>query len=199
MRRNVVLIDFESVQPESIEALNHDHYQVLLFCGANQTKVSLEIAATLQKLGPRAQYIKITGVGPNALDFHIAYYIGRLAAEDPSTAFHIVSRDKGFDPLVEHLKAQKLLAIRSESVPVIRTAKNGVKRPPLERAEAFIAKLKSKQVAKPKTEKALGSALKSHFQLGTEEADVVQIMRAMVTTGYISIEAGKVMYTESAT
>jgi hypothetical protein len=199
MRRNVVLIDFESVQPESIEALNHDFYYVLLFCGANQTKVPLEIAATLQKLGPRAQYIRIAGVGPNALDFHIAYYIGRLAAEDPSTAFHIVSRDKGFDPLIQHLKAQKYLAIRSESVPAIRTAKNTEKRPPSERAEAFIAKLKAPKAAKPKTEKALGSAIKSHFQPGVEEAEVAQILRAMVLTGFISIEAGKISYAESAT
>lgn len=73
MRRNIVLIDFESVQPDSIEALNHEHFHVLLFCGANQSKVAFEIAATLQKLGPRAEYVKISGVGPNALDFHIAY------------------------------------------------------------------------------------------------------------------------------
>lgn len=37
MRRNVVLIDFESVQPDSIDVLNHEHFQVLLFCGANQS------------------------------------------------------------------------------------------------------------------------------------------------------------------
>lgn len=199
MRRNVVLIDFESVQPDSIEALNHDHFQVLLFCGANQTKIAFEIAATMQKLGPRAQYIKIAGVGPNALDFHIAYYIGRFAAEDPSAFFHIVSRDKGFDPLIQHLKAQKVLTIRSESVVDIPIVKNGTKKPPIERAEAFIAKLKEPKVTKPRTEKTMGSAIKAHFQPGVEEAEVAQILKAMVASGFISIEAGKIIYAESAT
>lgn len=53
MQRSVVLNDFESVQTDSIEALNHEHFQVLLFCGANQTKVPIEIASTLQKLTRR--------------------------------------------------------------------------------------------------------------------------------------------------
>ena len=199
MRRNVVLIDFESVQPASIEALNHDHFQVLLFCGANQTKVPFEIAATLQKLGPRAQYIKIAGVGPNALDFHIAYYIGRLVIEEPSAFYHIVSRDKGFDPLIQHLKTQKVLAIRSESIEDIPIVKNGARKPPIERAEAFISKLKEAKVSKPRTEKTMSSAIKAHFQPGVEEDEVAQILKAMVATGFISIQAGKIIYAESAT
>lgn len=199
MRKNVVLIDFESVQPDSIEALNHEHFQVLLFCGANQTKVSFEIAATLQKLGSRAQYIKIAGVGPNALDFHIAYYIGRLVTEEPSGFFHIISRDKGFDPLIQHLKSQKVFAIRSESIAEIPIIKNGAKKAPIERAEAFIAKLKEHKVTRPRTAKTMGSAIKAHFQPGIEETEIAQVIKAMVATGFISIEAGKIVYTESAT
>ncbi|MEZ0371711.1 MAG: PIN domain-containing protein [Candidatus Sericytochromatia bacterium] len=194
MRSNVVLIDFESVQPDSIEALNQEHFQVLLFCGAHQTKVPFEIAMTLQKLGARAQYVKISGTGPNALDFHIAYYIGKLTAEQPGTFFHIVSRDKGFDPLIQHLKAQKILALRSESIPQIPIIKNGTQKPPAERAAAFIATLKKPKVSKPRTEKTMSSAIKAHFQPGVEDSEVVKILKAMVATGFISIEAGKVVY-----
>ena len=197
MRRNVVLIDFESVQPDSIEALNQDHIHVLLFCGANQTKIPFELAATLQKLGARAQYIKISGTGPNALDFHIAYYIGKLAAEELGTFFHIVSRDKGFDPLIQHLKAQKILCVRSESIAEIPIVKNGARKLPVERADAFIAKLKEPKVTKPRTEKTMGSAIKAHFQPAIEEAEVQQILNAMVATGFISIDVGKIVYAES--
>jgi hypothetical protein len=199
MRRNVVLIDFESVQPDSIEALNHEHFRVLLFCGANQSKVPFEIAVILQKLGARAQYIKIAGAGPNALDFHIAYYIGKLAAEEPGAFFHIVSRDKGFDPLIQHLKAQKILLARSESIAEIPIIKNSAKKHPTERAAAFIAKLKEPKVTKPRTEKTMSSAIRAHFQPGIEEAEVAQILKAMVATGFISIEAGKIVYAQSAT
>ena len=197
MRRNVVLIDFESYQPDSIEDLNHENFRVLLFFGANQSKVPFEIAATLQTLGQRAQYVKISGTGPNALDFHIAYYIGRLAVEEPGAFFHIVSRDKGFDPLIEYLKAHKILAARAESIAEIPFVKKSARKPPAERAETFIAKLKRPEVTKPRTEKTMSSAIRAHFQPAIEESDIAQILQAMVATGFISIEAGKIIYAQS--
>jgi hypothetical protein len=67
---------------------------VIVFLGANQGNLPFEVAVSLQQLGSRAEYIEISGRGPNALDFHIAYYIGRLAAEEPSAYFHIISRTR---------------------------------------------------------------------------------------------------------
>ena len=69
LRTNYVLIDFESVQPESLAALEHDHFKVLVFVGATQTKVSFKLASEMQRMGDKAEYIKIAGSGPNALDF----------------------------------------------------------------------------------------------------------------------------------
>jgi len=45
----------------------------------------------VHELGERAQYIVLETAGSNALDFHIAYYLGVLAAADPSAFFHIIS------------------------------------------------------------------------------------------------------------
>jgi hypothetical protein len=197
MRKNVVLIDCENVRPDSIEALNHEHFRVHLFCGANQSNVPFEIAATVQTLGPRAKYVKISGVGPNALDFHIAYYIGKLAVEEPDAFFHIVSRDKGFDPLIKHLKANNILSARAESIAEIPCVKNGARKPPAERAETFIATLKKPKVTKPRTEKTMSSAIRAHFQPAIEEPEIAQILQAIVDTGFISIDAGKIVYAQS--
>src|SRR6476660_6471453 len=102
MRHNIVLIDFENVQADSLHLLASEHFRVLLFVGANQSKLPFETVAAMQKLGVRAEYVKITGNGSNALDFHIAYYIGVLSTSEPSPYFHIVSKDTGFDPLIQH-------------------------------------------------------------------------------------------------
>jgi hypothetical protein len=64
-------------------------------------KISLETARALQAFGPDVEYVQMDGNGTNALDFHIAYYIGRLAAEYPDAYFHIISKDTGFDPLIK--------------------------------------------------------------------------------------------------
>src|SRR5687767_2649597 len=108
VRPNIVLIDFESVQPASLEVLAADHFKVKVFVGATQTKLPFDLVTAIQRMGDRAEYIKISGVGPNALDFHIAYYIGRIASQEPDAFFHIISKDTGFDPLIQHLKDNKI-------------------------------------------------------------------------------------------
>ena len=90
MKTNYVLIDYENVQPEAMAVLEKEHFKVIVFVGANQTKVTFEVASVLQRLGDKAEYVKITGNGSNALDFHIAFYIGQLAAQEPEAYFHIV-------------------------------------------------------------------------------------------------------------
>jgi hypothetical protein len=116
MKMNYVLIDYENVQPERLSVFDAEHFKVLVFVGANQTKLSFEAAAALQKMGSKAEYIKISGQGSNALDFHVAFYIGHIAAQEPTAHFHIISKDAGFDPLVQHLKSRKLLVARYQDV-----------------------------------------------------------------------------------
>lgn len=116
LRLNYVLIDYESVQPEALSVLYEDHFRLIVFVGATQAKVSFETAAALQRMGNRADYVKIAGTGPNALDFHIAFYIGQLALQESSPYFHIISKDTWFDPLIQHLKSRKIFAARWRDV-----------------------------------------------------------------------------------
>lgn len=55
MRTNYVLIDYENVQPEAMSALNKEHFKVIVFVGANQAKVTFEVASVLQHMGQRAE------------------------------------------------------------------------------------------------------------------------------------------------
>ena len=129
MRINYVLIDLENVQPASLAGLDAEFFKILIFVGTAQTKIPFELANAAQKLGTRVTYIKIAGNGRNALDFHIAYYIGRLALEDPTAYFHIISKDTGFDPLIQHLKSQKIGASRSKEIgeiPLLKDRKSVV-------------------------------------------------------------------------
>lgn len=120
---NYVLIDFENVQPRNLELLQKHPFEVYVFVGENQTKIPYDLAEAMQAMGEKARHIKISGNGPNALDFHIAFYIGQLAAEDPEGYFHIISKDQGFDPLIRHLRNQKIKALREKDlaeIPLLR-------------------------------------------------------------------------------
>ncbi|HEX5339549.1 MAG TPA: PIN domain-containing protein, partial [Gammaproteobacteria bacterium] len=61
MRINYVLVDYENVQPEALALLDAEHFKVIVFVGANQTKVTFEAAEALQRMGGKAEYIKISG------------------------------------------------------------------------------------------------------------------------------------------
>lgn len=169
MRTNYVLIDYENVQPSALSVLEKEHFKVIVFVGANQAKVTFDVAAQLQRLGSSASYVKISGNGPNALDFHIAYYIGHLAAAEPDAYFHIISKDTGFDPLIAHLKAKKIFACRSKDIgdiPIVKAA-NSKTQP--EKIAVVVANLKQRGASKPRTVKTLSSTISSLFQKALAE------------------------------
>ena len=194
MRINYVLIDFENVQPESLAGIQQDHFKVLVFVGANQTKIPFKVAQAMQAMGAKAEYVKIAGNGSNALDFHIAFYIGQLAAADPTAFFHIISKDTGFDPLIAHLKAKKILAARETSIRDIPLIKTAVTKTPADRLQIVLEKLRMPKATKPRTLKTLASHIKSQFQKQLSDADVSDLIDAMSKSGHITVTDTKIAY-----
>ena len=194
MRTNYVLIDFENVQPSSLEQLDHDHFKVFVFVGAHQGKVPFELAASLQQLGDRAQYIKISGNGPNALDFHIAYYIGRLAATDPAAYFHIISKDEGFDLLIQHLKTKKIFVGRSTAISEIPFVKVSNSKSSAERIELIRGRLQQLKAAKPRTTKTLSSTIAALFQKQLSNQEVSGLIDELAIQGHVNVSGTKVTY-----
>ena len=194
MRTNIVLIDFESVQPASLSALAADHFKLKVFVGATQNKLPFDLVTAMQRMGERAEYVKIAGVGPNALDFHIAYYIGRISCDEPEAFFHIISKDTGFDPLVQHLKDQRIFCGRWPSLEEIPAVKAMHVKTPDERARVFLCRLHQPNAAKPRTEKTLRSSVAAHFQKQLTDAEISAVINALQGPGHLSIIAGKVTY-----
>lgn len=91
MPTNYVLVDYENVQPNDVDFLKAPTLKVKVFLGPTQSKVPVSLAQALQPLGANAEYVQLETAGTNALDFHIAFYIGALSHQDPSAHFHIIS------------------------------------------------------------------------------------------------------------
>lgn len=194
MRTNYVLIDYESVQPENLSALKHDHFRVVLFLGAHQSKIAYETAAALQRMGSNAEYVKISGTGPNALDFHIAFYVGQLAAREPEAYFHIVSKDTGFDPLISHLKTLKLRALRVKKVSDIPIIKAGNAKSMPDRIAVILADLGKRGAAKPRTVATLTSTIGALFLKQLSADEISALLKALQEFGHVSVSGNKVSY-----
>ena len=116
LKLQYVLIDYENVHVKSLALLHGERFRVRVFLGKSNTKIHSDLAIAMQKMGERADYIMLESSGSNALDFHIAYYLGIFVTADPTASFHIISKDRGFDPLVEHLKTRSIDAARVASI-----------------------------------------------------------------------------------
>ena len=112
-----VLVDFENVQPD-LSALAGTPYKVKIFFGAKQqeSRVPFKLLDAVMALGGNAEAIKITRSGSNAVDMHIAWYIGGLLEREPHAKIHIVSGDSDFDPLLEFLAARGVDCRRTKTL-----------------------------------------------------------------------------------
>ena len=195
MPTNYVLIDFENVQPKNLSILANHPFKVFVFIGANQTKVPRHVAVAMQALGDRAKYVEIDGSGPNALDFHIAYYIGELAGIDPAGHFHVISKDRGFDPLIRHLKGKKI-QIRRESdlaeIPNLRIPKKAKKD---DMIDAIVKNLVGRGQSRPRKVKTLQNTINSLVAENLDKAKLTALVSELQKRKFIIVDKGNVKYT----
>jgi hypothetical protein len=187
MRAHYVLIDYENVQPNDLALLEGQPHEVVLFVGAQQAKVSLALAAALQPRGPLGRYVQISGNGRNALDFHIAYELGVLATKDPSASFRVISKDTGFDPLIEHLRSKQLDVYRCESLAELIS-------PSDDQIVAVITRLVGMGSARPRRAKTLANTINAMFGKELEEQAIQGLIDALARRHEITVKDGKVTY-----
>jgi hypothetical protein len=108
MPKRLVLVDFENVQKLDLSILDAS-YRAIVFVGASQVPPKAHRFS-------RVDFQKIEGNGKNALDFHIAFYLGRTFETAPDTECIVLSKDKGYDPLLVYLKKNGLSCRRIVSL-----------------------------------------------------------------------------------
>jgi hypothetical protein len=214
MAANYVLVDFENVQPDSLEALASGAFRVKVFVGAQQAKgrVSFEFSESMQKLGSHAEYVRIARSGPNAVDMHIAYFVGRLLEKEPHASLYIISRDTDFDPLVEYLQANgsncrrvrsiaELVKFAPRAAPVPKSASRAAPPSPAKKAQsdrlAPIIKHLHSLRGKPATRKSLVTTIGSYFKQhggALAEKVVEQLIDELIRLKYVSQSGTKVSY-----
>lgn len=203
MKTNFILIDFENVQPENLSLLHGGDFKILVFVGALQTKLPRPLVLKLQSLGDLAEYVEISGSGRNALDFHIAYYLGRLAAAHPSATFHLITRDTGFDLLLKHLKTKKISCQRYACLSEIPGLKRESAAPAPTKvkieqipavAEKVSAILAKNTTNRPRTLRKLCSFLKPFLGTHVTEARISELVEALGRAGALTVTDTKVTY-----
>lgn len=183
-----LFVDFENISPETVSEIPSDQ-TVFIFTGEKQTRIKTDLVASLMDRGAKARLIRINGDGKNALDFHIAFYLGRLSESDKGASFKILSRDKGFDALIRHLKESEVSCERIEKLPGRSPPKVELKA----KLSAFAAHLNGlSEKARPKKVSKLKAYLKNW--INKDELMVEPIFKGLIAGNRIEVEGERIKY-----
>ncbi len=193
---NHVFVDFENVHQIDVSVIGAKSVNFTLLLGAKQTKLDAGMVEKLMEHAASVQLIRLASSGKNALDFTLAYYVGRTVSADPAAYIHIVSKDTGFDPLVEHLRSRHIHARRHDSFATLTfsgTAKVeavAAKAEPARQEEPLnrvLEHLRKNVANRPKKKKTLLSHLKSQLGKNATDADAAGLLEKLQKAGHVSI------------
>ncbi|HVN45519.1 MAG TPA: PIN domain-containing protein [Steroidobacteraceae bacterium] len=202
MNDTMLLVDFENVGKIDLAAVP-DGYVVALFFGAAQKSVPKEFLKAAVKLRERFVSIDIEGQGKNALDFHIAYYLGQYLTQSPKVPCVILSKDRGFDPLIKHLglrgfKVRRANSLREACPPgaaVTRRPTSARESASVHVHEAALQWLSaSTSNRRPRTRKALAAYLYSRFAKKITEEELMNLIERLIASGQLSEANGRIAY-----
>lgn len=103
---NHVFVDLENVKSIDATVIGGKNLKMHLFLGPQNKKLDVDVVEQLLGNAQAVQMVRTVTVGKNALDFVLAYHLGQAVLTDPKGYFHIVSKDAGYDALVELLKSR---------------------------------------------------------------------------------------------
>jgi hypothetical protein len=194
---NHVFVDFENIHEIDLAVVGRNSVSFTLLLGPRQTKLDVTLVEKLMEHAASVHLVRLSSTGPNALDFTLAYYIGCTVAADPTGYFHIVSKDKGFDPLVEHLRTHHIRAHRHDdfaSLPFLAssTSKTATGHDPYSRALDHLRKCPNNR---PTHRKKLVNCMRALLGNGTAEEQIHVLIEGLLQSRQLTIDAdGAVSY-----
>ena len=161
--------------------------KVIIFIGAKQPKI--DFGNKKYDFPVEMILIQLKATQENNLDFHLSYYLGKYESEAPKNiSFDVISNDKGFTPLIAHIKkngrACKQIKALPVSSPTVTTSKN-----------KLITSLTSKPKEKrPQKIVNLKNHIASHMGVKGNEVAIQNFMNQLVNKKIIVVSGKNVEY-----
>ena len=183
MPNKLLLVDFENVQQVDFSRLDTT-YKVKIFVGASQKNVPIELVTNAQKFGIPVEWKRIEGNGSNALDFHIAMELGRILENSNKPECVVLSKDKGFDPLLRFLTKSGLKCERLNSLLELDSKTIVSNEPNYQRVFDVLSKTEKRNL--PRRRKTLTKHIQAIFQNKLPQLDVDKIIDILFANKLIS-------------
>lgn len=183
---NHIFLDFENVHEIDLSIFEEKTVHFTLLMGAQKKNLDCSTVERLFQNCAAVNLVRLARNGKNALDFALAYYVGRAAVSDPTAYFHIISKDKGYDAMVEHLCERNLQIRRHDSFAALRKCWKGITEEEKNAHHALVpGALEMLGKNKPSTKEKLTNRFRSHFK--QSEAVVARLIGKLEQDGRIHI------------
>jgi hypothetical protein len=215
-----LLVDFENVQPppEDVARVRAADYHLWVFHGPHQNKFDAAMVNAWKPLGDRLQLVQSAKPGKNALDFHIAYYLGVLNERDViakrRSMYVVVTGDGGFDAIFTHMRGHGCAVDKAGSIPEALALAERLQAPAKQAPEAnaiatpsaprgtpaeenvakIIAALASHSKSRPATRKKLEPYVLSRLGNKVTPAVVQAVVKSLIKRGVVKCDGETVTY-----
>lgn len=194
---NHIFVDCENVPALDLSLIGRKGFSVTVLIGARQTKLDGALVEKLLEHASSVHLVRLTSAAKNAVDFAVAYCVGRDVITDPTGHFHIISKDKGFDPLIEYLRGRHIKIRRHDDFNGLTSSASAKSQsaPPADLFTRVREHLGKNLTNRPKREAKLISHLRTFCGKTTAEEELVKLVERLRETGFLSIaENGAVTY-----
>jgi len=184
-------IDYENVQDVKLNVIKKT-VKVKIIVGEDQTKIPIALIQKTQPFGNAVEWIQVNGKGRNALDFFIAFFLGRDVTVDKDKIFIIYSKDTGYDPLINHLKKSRIKVKRIVSfLELNQNEEIKIDEACLKKAKDSLMKITA--IRRPKKRKSLTGFITSTFK-ETSKQDIDNIIEDLFIKEIVYEENGIIKY-----
>ena len=121
----IYLIDYENTGVKGlhgIEKLQEDDL-IVVFYGPKTGAVPFDDHVRISSAVSHVEYIKTSKTAKNYLDFQLTTYLGYLIAHTGMKEYCVVSKDGGYDSVVDFWKARGMSIVRRETISVEKPVK----------------------------------------------------------------------------
>lgn len=175
-----IIVDFENTQKIDLTQIANKSIFVTLIIGPQQKQLPLQLVKILLSVSSQVEIIETNITGKNAVDFILTYHLSQKISLAPQKSFYIVSKDKGYDALVTHLKIEKINIQRCDSWLYLSLWKPHQNTGVIEKSEQYlntlINKIKSTAKNPPKTIKTLTNTANTLFNHQLPSEHITQLI-----------------------
>lgn len=216
-----LLVDLENVKPTARELaqVRGNHIRLWILHGPQQKCFPAEWVDAWRPLGTQLELVQSTRAGPNALDLHVAFTIGRASREDQLAGvrgrYVVVSKDKDFDALIGHAGTRSVDVVRAESLgDALRIASDPAPEPRLSpqakpaakkaarslsaESQTVVNQLREHPRNRPRTRQKLENHIRSVLGNDVNPDAVGKVVAELVSFSALQFEGNKVQYKQLA-